>query len=97
MIVFPNFANELAELDTRLTVIRNNNYPQLANIMLSGRDVCAIPSGEIKDEVDPSYTITFPNGYTIKHRSRTDALAIVKNTLDLIKTTEGNEIFFSKE
>jgi hypothetical protein len=97
MIVFDDFKDELIKIDPRITVVRNPNYPQLANIKLDDINICAIPSGEIKDAVDPTYTITFPNGFTSKHRSRPEALAQVNNTLEMIKTPEGKEIFYSKE
>lgn len=97
MIVFDDFTDELKKIDSRLSVSKNPNYPQLANIMLDGVNICAIPSGEIREEPDPSYTIQFSNGFISKHRSRREALALVKNTLESIKTAEGKEIFFAKE
>ncbi len=97
MIVFDDFKDELIALDPRLTVVKNPNYPQIANIKLDGINICAIPSGEIKEETDPGYTITFTNGFTSKHRSRPEALDLVKKTLEDIKTTEGREIFFARE
>ena len=97
MRVFSEFEEELRNLDPRVTVVQNPNYPQLANIMLDGINICAIPSGEIKEETDRNYTITFANGFVSKHRSRPEALALVKNTLESIQTPEGKEIFYAKE
>lgn len=97
MRVFSEFEEELRTLDPRLTIVKNPNYPQLANIMLDGVNICAIPSGEIKEEVERSYNIQFPNGFIAPHRSRPQALSLVKNTLESILTPEGKEIFFSKE
>jgi peptidase E len=97
MIVFPEFEMELKSIDPRLTVVINPNYPQLANIKIEGRDVCPIPSAEIKDELDRNYTIQFPNGFTRPHRTRIEALSIVRDTLKMIETPEGKDIFFSKE
>lgn len=97
MQVFPDFQDELINLDPRLTIIRNPNYPQLANIKLDGINICAIPSGEIKDNTDPGYTVQFSNGFVSKHRSRPEALAQVNNTLEMIKTAEGKEIFYARE
>ena len=97
MQVFTTFQEELLKLDERLTVVKNPNYPQLANIKLDGINICAIPSGEIKEEVDRSYTVTFTNGFVSKHRSRPEALAIVNSTLESIKTSDGKEIFYAKE
>lgn len=97
MRTFPEFQEELLKLDSRITVIRNPNYPQLANIMLDNINVCAIPSGEIREETDAKYSIEFSNGFVSKHRSRPEALALINNTLEMIKTNEGREIFYAKE
>lgn len=97
MQVFPDFQDELINLDPRLTIVRNPNYPQLANIKLDGINICAIPSGEIFEAVDTGYTVQFSNGFVAKHRSRPEALAQVNNTLEMIKTAEGKEIFYARE
>lgn len=97
MIVFDEFKTELENLDPRVSIIRNQNYPQLANIVLDGINICSIPSGEIKEYTDPGYTIQFSNGFICKHRSRPEALDLVRNTLKMIETPEGKDIFFSKE
>lgn len=97
MEVFPTFQEELLKIDSRLSVVKNPNYPQLANIKLDGINICAIPSRIIKEEADPSYTIEFSNGFVSKHRSRPEALAQVNNVLEMLKTPEGKEIFYAKE
>jgi len=95
--VFPDFADEVMKIDSRLSVVQNPNHKGLANIKLDGRDICPIPSGEILDEPDPGYTIEFPNGYVCKHRSRREALELVHDRLEMIKTKEGADIFFARE
>lgn len=97
MKVFNEFLDEVINLDPRLTIVANPNYPQLANIKLDGINICAIPSGEIKDEPDPGYTVTFSNGFISKHRCRREAIDLIKNTLENIKTPEGREIFYARE
>lgn len=97
MLVFPDFADELKGLDQGITVVPNPNRPQLANVFLRGVEICAIPVSEIREEPDPSYTITFPNGFVAKHKSRQEALAIVKGVLENIKTKEGSDMFFNQE
>lgn len=94
MKVFPDFQEEVLKMDERLSVEVNPNYPKLANIKLGGKDVCPIPSGEIYEETDPTYTITFPNGFVSKHRSRPEAIARINSILEMIKTKEGHEDFF---
>lgn len=98
MRVFPDFADEVMKIDPRLTVVPNPNYQgKLANIKLDGRDICPIPGDIILEEPDPGYTITFPNGYVCKHRSRREALAMIHDRLEMIKTPEGADLFFGKE
>lgn len=94
MKVIPDFADELAKLDPRLTIVQNPNRPNICNIKLAGMDVCPIPSGEIKDESDPHYAIEMPNGMMIAHRSRTEALALVERTLKSLETPDGHDAFF---
>ena len=62
--------------------------------MLDGRDVCPVPSDEIRDEHDHSYTYTFSNGMIAAHNSRKSALSKVNQVLEYIKTDEGKEVFF---
>lgn len=97
MIVFDDFKNEVEAIDTKLTVIRNPNHKNLANIMYEGRDICSIPSGEIKDDIDPNYMMEFPNGWRAVHRSRTQAIQIVNSTIESMKDPAFKEVFFSKE
>ena len=94
MQVFDDFKNEVEAIDDRLTVEQNPNYKQLANIKLGGKDICPIPSGEIREESDPTYTFMFPNGMAPRHRSRSEALTLIKDRLELIKDKDGHDSFF---
>lgn len=96
MRTIPDFADELRKLDSRLDIVKNPNNPSLANIKLDGMDVCPVPYPEIQEESDPNFTITFPNGFTAKHRSIREATALVKDRLEMIKTKEGADIFFGR-
>lgn len=96
MQVFPDFENEIKLIDSRLSIVPNNNYPQLANIKLDGVDVCPIPAHDIREESDPSYTIEFANGFRSKHRSRPEAIDRVNAIIEMIKTKEGADIFFNR-
>lgn len=91
MRTFPDFEAELKAIDPRLTIVPNPNYPKLANIKLDNIDVCPIPNGDIREESDPAYTIEFRNGFTVKHKSRKEALDTVNGVLEKIKTAEGKE------
>lgn len=99
------FLQVLKKLDSRLDIVPNPNRTGdkqksgngISNIMLEGRDVCAIPSEEIKDNFDPHFYYVFPNGMMAPFASTEDALARVKKTLDLVSTKEGQETFFSKD
>ncbi len=89
------FEKELKKIDERLEIVSNPNRPGLANIKLGGRDVCPVPDGEIKEDPDPDYYYTFPNGMSARHKSRAEALSMVESTLEYIKTPEGKDIFFN--
>ncbi len=98
MRVFDEFKIELENIDSRLMVIKNPNHTQLANILIDGINICSIPSTEIREEPDAGYTIEFPNGWVSKHRSRREALEIVKDTIKRLgDSPEFKEIFYSKE
>ncbi len=94
--VFPDFADEVAKIDPRLTVVQNQNRPNIANIKLDGTDICPIPAHEIREESDPTYTIELPNGSTARHRSRQEALIAIQATLEKIKTPQGADQFFGR-
>jgi hypothetical protein len=74
----------------------NSNRPGLANVKLDGRDIIACPVDDIRDEIDPTYFYTFPNGMQGRHKSYGEIIDSVNRTLELIKTEEGHEIFFAR-
>lgn len=88
------FQTELKALDPRLSIVSNPNFPQLANIKLNGKDITPIPNDDIREEEDPTYTMTFPNGMCRPHRSRQTALALVTNTLERLKDKDYHDAFF---
>jgi hypothetical protein len=90
-----DFEKELKTLDPRLAIVPNPNRAGLSNIKLDGRDVCPVPTDDIREEQDPNYTYSFPNGMIAPHNSRTAALDKVHHVLNYIKTEEGREVFFS--
>jgi len=90
-----DFEKEIQQIDPRLAIVTNPNRAGLSNIKLDGRDICPVPSEEIKDTPDPNYKYTFPNGMIARHNSREDALAKITHTLAYIETEEGRDIFFS--
>lgn len=100
-----DFLQELKKLDSRLDIIPNKNRTAqgqkfgqgISNIMLGGRDVCAIPSDDIKETFDPHYYYVFPNGAMSPFTSKEDALKRVQKILDLVSTKEGDEEFFAKD
>ena len=71
----------------------NPNREGLSNIKLNGKDVCPVPSEEIREEYDPNYTYTFPNGLSAPHNSVEMALARVNNILEQIKDEENYKAF----
>lgn len=94
--VFPDFENELKLIDPRLSIRANPNRPKIANIQLDGTDVCPIPNYEIREHSDPGYTIEMPNGSLSKHRSKQEAIALVKHTLKQIENPENADAFFGR-
>jgi len=86
-----DFAEELMKLDPRISVIQNPNRPKLANIKIDGSDVCPIPAYEIREHRDAGYAMDM-----IPHRSRTEALELVKHTLEKIKNPEEADKFFGR-
>ena len=91
-----DFLKEIKKLDERLDIVPNRNNPGLSNIKIDGRDICPVPSEEIKDEPDPFYNYTFANGMIGRHKSKSEAIAQINHVLNLIKTEEGRDLFFSK-
>lgn len=94
--IFPDFENELKEIDSRLSIVPNPNRPKICNIKIDGTDVCPIPNYEIREHSDPGYTIEMPNGSLAKHRSKEEAIALVKHTLNVIETPDGADAFFGR-
>ena len=91
-----DFAVELMKLDPRISVVPNPNREKLSNIKLDGSDICPIPRYEIKENRDAGYCIELPNGAMIPHKSRTEALSMVHNILETIKTEDGADQFFGR-
>jgi hypothetical protein len=86
---------ELQKLDPRFEVRLNSNRPGLANVLLDGRDVIALPAEEIREDVDPTYFYTFPNGMQGRHKSYNEVMERSKYILEYIKTEEGKDTFFA--
>lgn len=93
--VFPDFEQELKAIDPRLSIVENPNRPKLCNIKLDGTDVCPIPNYEIREHRDPGYTIELPNGVQ-PHRSKTEALDMVRHTLKMIENPDNADAFFGR-
>jgi len=94
--VFPDFLNELKAIDERLDIITNPNLPGLSNIKFMGADICPIPSDVIYDEPNPSYTFTFANGVSYRHKSRNEALGQVKDVLRLVENEDNLDAFLGR-
>lgn len=90
-----DFAEELKKLDDRLEIIPNPNRAGLSNVKLGGKDICPVPSEDIREEIDHSYRYEFPNGMMARHNSRQEVLGRVKQVLESIKTPDGYNSFFN--
>jgi len=91
-----DFIKELKAIDERLDIVPNPRRLGLSNIKLDGRDICPVPSEEIREEADNNYRYIFENGMSARHNSRQEALAKVETILNFIKTPEGHDTFFEK-
>ena len=91
-----DFAKELMDLDPRISVVPNPNRPQISNIKIDGTDVCPIPRYEIREFRDPGYTIEMPNGMLVPHKSKTEALDLVKHTLKMLENPDYSDAFFGR-
>lgn len=94
--VFPDFEEELKAIDPRITIVPNPNRPKIANIKIDGEDVCPIPRYEIRETPDPTYNMELPNGSIARHRSKEEAIALVKHTLNLLKDPKNADNFFGR-
>jgi hypothetical protein len=94
--VIPDFENELKAIDPRLSIVPNPNRPLIANIKIDGVDVCPIPRYEIREHPDVGYTAEMPNGSVVKHRSKEEAINLVRHTLQVIETQDGADAFFGR-
>lgn len=76
-----DFEKEIQAIDPRFSIIENENRPGLSNIFFEGEnyDLPPVPSVEIKDEPDPRYFYTFPNGYSHRYWSRADVIPRLKD------------------
>lgn len=83
MKVIPDFLKEIQAIDSRFTIVPNENRKGLANIFFEGNnyDLPVLPLDEIKDEADPTYYYTFPNGYSARYWSRADVIPRLKDFL----------------
>ena len=87
MKVTPDFLKEIQELDSRFSIVDNPNYPVLKNIYFEGKnwDLPPIPADEIRDETDPTYYMTFANGYTAPFHSRKHVITKLKEFLPRVE------------
>jgi len=92
-----DFEKELQAIDPRLVIVPNVNRPGLSNIKLDGRDICPVPSEEIRENPDNNYRYEMPNGMMPRHNSRQEALSKVDAVLKFIATEEGHDTFFNRD
>lgn len=101
------FEKELQGINKDLS-IRLNNPPKrvvdafpdvlkLASITFQGEEICTVPSGEIFDQRNENYGIDLRgDGRFVPHRTRLEALEIVKNKLKLLENKEEADAFFGR-
>ena len=101
------FENELKLINKDLS-IRPNQAPKrvvdmfpdvekLASITYQGVEVCTIPNYEIFDEPNDSYGVDIrQDGHFRRHRTRPEALQMVKDKLSILENKEESDAFFGR-
>jgi hypothetical protein len=102
-----DFEAELKTINKDLS-IRPNNAPErvakafpdvnkLASILYCGVELCTIPNEEIYDQRNGNYGVDLrSDGRFIPHRTRPEALEIVKTKLERLQDKEYADLFFGR-
>jgi len=103
-----DFETELKTLSKDLSIRPNNiqnprvleYYPdvnKLASVLYCGVEICTIPNGDIYDEKSGSYGIDMRGDGSFKaHRTRPEALQMIKDKLELLKNKDYADMFFGR-
>lgn len=81
-----DFEKELKQIDPDLNIQINKNNPELAGIYYKNGFLTGIPSQGIYDEANGDYGVIAASGNMMRHRTRPEAIEIVKGLLEKIKT-----------
>jgi hypothetical protein len=101
------FEQELKLINKDLSIRPNNaaqrvldmfpDVNKLASILYCGSEVCTIPAEEIFDEKNGTYGVDLRgDGRFIAHRTRPEALQIVKEKLEQLNNKEYSDQFFGR-
>lgn len=103
-----DFEKELKEIDKDLSIRPNNpnkrvldmfpDAEKLASILYCGVEICTIPNYDIYDQKVSDYGVDLrQDGRFVAHRTRPEALAIVREKLGQIKgDKEYSDMFFGR-
>lgn len=105
-----DFEKELQEIDKDLSIRGNDtvlrkevlrDFPdadKLASILYRGENICTIPNYDIYDEKSASYGVDLrQDGRFVAHRTRPEALSMVKDKLGQIKNDKDySDMFFGR-
>lgn len=81
------FENELkTTIDPRLSIRVNPKIPELAGVYFMDAFLIGIPSGQIFDQIRPEYGLPNFSGKFMRHRTRPEALAMVRGELLKMQT-----------
>lgn len=90
-----DFEKELKEINPDLSIRYNREHAavpgiqQIATITFQGIDIISIPSDEIYENKNESYGVDLVgNGNFIAHRTRPNAIEIVKSVLERLETSK---------
>lgn len=80
------FEIELKKIDSRFSVVPNENRPGLSNIFFEGMnyDLPVISTNDIRDNIEPSYVYEFPNGLRSRFWSKGEILGRIESFLKVV-------------
>lgn len=88
MYTSQDLETDLKALDPNFAVVPNGNRPGLSNIFYAGKnyDLHAVPTEEIREEVDQMYRYQFPDGRSARHWTKKEILDQCESFLTRLKS-----------
>jgi hypothetical protein len=84
------FEAEVQKIHPDLTILPNPKIDGLAGIYFQGTFLFGVPNHNIFNDENKQYGIDLPNGMFVRHRTRLEALAMVKKQVEMLKFDKDN-------